>query len=55
MNNMNMNLLKYFYYVAKYNSYTKAAEAMGDGEKLLSSGSITMIPETKNPEGAKNA
>ena len=36
-------------------SYTKAAEAMGDGEKLLSSGSITMIPETKNPEGAKNA
>lgn len=28
MQNINLNLLKYFYYVAKYNSYTKAAEIL---------------------------
>ena len=36
MNNMNMNLLKYFYYVAKYNSYTKAAEELLISQPSLS-------------------
>ena len=33
---MNMNLLKYFYYVAKYNSYTKAAEELLISQPSLS-------------------
>ena len=36
MNNINMNLLKYFYYVAKYNSYTKAAEELLISQPSLS-------------------
>ena len=36
MNNMNMNLLKYFYYVAKYNSYTKASEELLISQPSLS-------------------
>ena len=36
MNNINLNLLKYFYYVAKYNSYTKAAETLLISQPSLS-------------------
>ena len=36
MQNINMNLLKYFYYVAKYNSYTKAAEILLISQPSLS-------------------
>lgn len=36
MQNVNMNLLKYFYYVAKYNSYTKAAEVLLISQPSLS-------------------
>lgn len=36
MQNINMNLLKYFYYVANYNSYTKAAEILMISQPSLS-------------------
>ena len=36
MQNINMNLLKYFYYVAKYNSYTKAADILLVSQPSLS-------------------
>ena len=36
MQNINLNLLKYFYYVAKYNSYTKAAEELLISQPSLS-------------------
>lgn len=36
MQDINMNLLKYFYYVAKYNSYTKAAEILLISQPSLS-------------------
>ncbi len=47
MNNMNMNLLKYFYYVAKYNSYTKAAEELLISQPSLSY-SIKVLEEELN-------
>ncbi len=36
MTNINLNLLKYFYYVAKYGSYTKAAEILLISQPSLS-------------------
>ena len=36
MPNINLNLLKYFYYVAKYNSYTKAASELMISQPSLS-------------------
>ena len=34
--NINLNLYKYFYEVAKYNSYTKAAESLMISQPSLS-------------------
>ena len=47
MNNINMNLLKYFYYVAKYNSYTKASEELLISQPSLSY-SIKVLEEELN-------
>ncbi len=47
MENINMNLLKYFYYVAKYNSYTKAADKLLISQPSLSY-SIKVLEEQLN-------